>query len=163
MVITFFGHVDFMGTKEHEEYVLALLRRLARKDPMHFFLGGHGSFDEFAYDCCKKFQEEHERSFLWLVSPYPPNQYSPIHMKLLKEKYDGIMHPPLEGVPLPKALKQRNRWMIDRSHFSFAYVEREFGDAYEAYQYARETGRPILNLAHLAVPRPSGEEPPSRP
>lgn len=55
MVVAFCGHSDYVENGNDEEIVIELLERIAVGTEIEFFLGGYGSFDDFAYKCAKRF------------------------------------------------------------------------------------------------------------
>lgn len=76
---------------------------------------------------------------LVLVTPYLHTQYE-------SEKYDRILYPRLENVPLRFAISQRNRWMVRQAAVVIAYVTHSWGGAYQTYRYAKFQGKMIYNL-----------------
>ena len=54
MTITFCGHSDFCKTYAYESKILEILEEAVGEEAAEIYLGGYGSFDSFAYECCKK-------------------------------------------------------------------------------------------------------------
>ena len=71
MIVTFFGHGDFIYCQEDEQRALALLEEYVGNTPCDFYLGEYGGFDRFAYHCAKRFKRKHPRVQLIFVTPYP--------------------------------------------------------------------------------------------
>ena len=45
MIITFCGHAQFRKTAEHEQKLLAFLKKTVGDQPAEMYLGGYGEFD----------------------------------------------------------------------------------------------------------------------
>ena len=139
MIITFCGHSDF---KKNDEFEATLMRCLEDRagENATFYLGGYGGFDDFAVACAKKYKAKHPKAELFFITPYLGNAAADVGI-------DGTIYPEIEGKPPKFAIVYRNRWMIDRSDLVIAYVDREWGGAYQTYRYALSRGKEILNLA----------------
>ena len=146
MIVTFFGHSDFRATKEYEEKLLAFLEEKVGDRGADMYLGGYGEFDSFAYSCCKKYKETHKGISLIFVTPYITLQYQRNHLDLIKDNYDLIIYPEIEGKPLKYAITYRNRWMVERSDALVCGIDHSWGGAYKAYKYAKNKKRLIFNL-----------------
>ncbi len=59
MIVAFCGHAHFMKTEEYERKVFAWFEEKTGDQPAEMYLGGYGEFDDFAYDCCKKYKAAH--------------------------------------------------------------------------------------------------------
>ncbi len=106
-----------------------------------FFLGGYGNFDKFAYDCAKKFKENHMGAKLIFITPYITVT------KYKKDCFDLIIYPELEKVPLRYAIVHRNKWMVDKADIVIANITHKYGGAYRMYQYAERKNKEIYNIA----------------
>lgn len=146
MIITFCGHSDFRGSKEYEEKILKLLERNAGNTFAKMYLGGHGGFDSFAYDCCRKYKETHPNVALLYITPYMTVEYQRNHLEEYKKKYDGIIYPEIEKTPLRYAILARNKWMAEKADCVICAVTHSFGGAYKTYQHAKRRGKPIFNI-----------------
>ncbi len=80
MVVTFCGHSQFQWTAEYESKVLTILEEKVGNQPADMFLGGYGNFDNFAYNCCKKYKSTHENISLVFVTPYMNIEYQRNHL-----------------------------------------------------------------------------------
>ena len=139
MIITFCGHSDFNKGKEYEGILMHFLESRVGDGEVSFYLGGYGAFDRFALAFAKKYQERHQSAGLFLITPY---------LNFAAEDgVDGVIYPEIEDKPLKLAIVYRNRWMIEKSDIVIAYVEHEWGGAYQNYRYALRLGKEILNLA----------------
>lgn len=146
MIITFCGHSQYTGSKEDEAKILSLLTEKIGDCPAELYLGGYGAFDEFARKCGKKYQEKHPNTKLILITPYITIDYQKNRLDGQKDKYDAILYPELENVPLKFAIWHRNRWMVEKADLVIAYVNYEWGGAYQTYKYAKKKRKGIVNL-----------------
>ena len=146
MIITFCGHSNFLSSVEYEEKILRLLEELVRDSHADIYLGGYGEFDNFAYRCCKKFQQHHKNISIVFITPYITLEYQKHHLNVLKDLYDSIIYPQIEDKPLRFAITYRNRWMIEKADFVISYISYKKGGAYATYKYAKSKGKIIFNL-----------------
>ena len=147
MIITFTGHADFVGTKKLEEKILAFLEETVGNSTAELFLGGYGGFDQFAFECCKKYKENHRNISLVLVTPYITIEYQRNHLEYAKTRYDSIIYPEIEDKPKRFAIVYRNKYMVEMADYIVAYVSHGWGGAYSMYNYAKRKGKTIINLA----------------
>ena len=143
MVISFCGHSTFCKTAEIEEQLLSILQSQVGDARCDFYLGGYGSFDSFARECCRKFQTEHPQARLVYVTPYLEID------KLTLKLYDESVYPPLEDKPRKFAISYRNKWMVENADLVIAYVNYSSGGAYTTYQHAKRRKKQIINLGKL--------------
>lgn len=61
MIIAFFGHSNFNNDEKFEKHLISLIDSIASDERIDFFLGNYGSFDSFAYKCCKKYKEKKQK------------------------------------------------------------------------------------------------------
>ncbi len=148
MILTFFGHSDFVRTDEYEQKLLAVLEERVGDSPADMYLGGYGNFDSFALDCCKKYKRTHPDIKLVFVTPYLDSRLDEITKLKL---YDETIYPPLEHVPKRFAIIKRNEFMVDSADISICYVRHEYGGAYKAYTYARRKNKPLINISKNTV------------
>ena len=80
MIVVFCGHAQFRGTEEYERKILDFLEEKIGDQPADMYLGGYGDFDDFAYDCCKKYKETHSNISLVFVTPYLTAEYQRNHL-----------------------------------------------------------------------------------
>ncbi|MBE6589277.1 MAG: hypothetical protein E7643_03785 [Ruminococcaceae bacterium] len=149
MIISFCGHSKFHKTEEYEKKILSFLEEKVGNNSADMYLGGYGDFDEFAYQCCKKYQEKHPLVSLVFVTPYLSVEYQRNHLEHQKERYDSILYPELESKPPRFAIIYRNRYMVDHADFVVAFVAHNWGGAYTTYKYAKRKNKPIYNLARF--------------
>ena len=144
MIITFCGHADFQRTNEQEKLLLSFFEETIGDHAAKFYLGGYGAFDEFAYECCKKYKKTHLNVNLALVVPYFYFEKGKVNDRF--EKYDEIIYPPIENKPVKFAIVYRNQYMIDEADLVVAHVKRNWGGAYRTLHYAKRKGKKIFNL-----------------
>ena len=101
-----------------------------------FYLGGYGGFDEFAYNCAKKYKETHSSARLIFVTPYITEEYQRNRLCDMKNFYDGIIYPELERVPKKFAITYRNKYMARSADLVIAYITHDYGGAYSMYKEA---------------------------
>ena len=141
MIITFCGHSNFCKSVIYMPIVLEMLEQMSKDEQIDFYLGGYGRFDEFAYECAATFKQKHANTGIFLITPYLDRKRF-----FQNEKYDAVIYPELEKVPLRFAISYRNKWMADKADLIIAYVNRSWGGAYQMYKYAESHKKTILNL-----------------
>lgn len=147
MIISFCGHASFCATDALKQQLLSVLDKEIGEKTVSFYLGGYGGFDEFAYTCCKKYQENHPNARLVFVTPYITEAYQRKNLPILQKQYDEILYPALEGKPLRFAISYRNKWMAENADLMIAYVLHDSGGAYQTYSHAKRKGKTVINLA----------------
>ena len=146
MIVTFCGHSRFSKSEEYEQKILAFLEEKVGDRHADMYLGGYGSFDNFAYDCCKKYKETHTNISLVLVTPYLTIDYQKNHLDYQKARYDSILYPEIEDKPKRYAITYRNKYMVEMADYVVAYVSHNWGGAYTTYKHAKRKGKEIFNL-----------------
>lgn len=146
MIVTFCGHSSFTHSREHEEKIVNILNTKIGENQVDFYLGGYGGFDTLAYACCKKYQETHPNAKLIFVTPYITEEYERNHLINYRDKYDEIIYPELEKIPLKFAIVYRNRWMIEKSDLVICGISHSWGGAYKTYLHAKKKSKRIFNI-----------------
>lgn len=147
MIVTFCGHAHFSKSEKYEKQILAFLEEKVGDQPADMYLGDYGSFDSFAYYCCKKYKETHPYISLVFITPYLTIDYQKNHLDYKKTRYDSILYPEIEGKPKRYAITYRNKYMVEVADYVVAYVSHDWGGAYKTYKYAQRKGKKIFNLA----------------
>ena len=147
MIVTFCGHARFSKSEKYEQQILAFLEEKIGDQPADMYLGDYGSFDSFAYDCCKKYKETHPYISLVFITPYLTIDYQKNYLDYKKTRYDSILYPEIEGKPKRYAITYRNKYMVEVADYVVAYVSLDWGGAYKTYKYAQRKGKKIFNLA----------------
>ena len=116
---SFAGHRNVFVPDIDRKIVAALDTIMEKDDSFVFYTGGMGEFDRVNTD-----------------------------KNLFETEYDDVMIPiELAGVHPKAAIRERNRWMVDRSDMLLACVYRDFGGAYDTMQYALRKEIGVFNLA----------------
>ena len=149
MILTFCGHAQFIKTEEYENRILSLLEEIIGFDPAEIYLGGYGGFDNFAYECCRKYKQIHPNISLVFVTPYVTLEYQKNHLDDQKRRYDYIVYPEIEDKPKRYAISYRNKYMVEKSDCVIAYVLHKWGGAYSTYTYAKRKCKTVLNIAEF--------------
>ena len=146
MIISFCGHSAYKEQKEHEKMVLKILNERVGNTNCEFFLGEYGNFDKFAYRCAKNFCANHTNSKLVFITPYASLNHKKMDIQNIEERFDDIVYPSLENVPLRYAITHRNRWIVEQSDLIIAFIEHNYGGAYSTYIYAKRKNKEVHNL-----------------
>ena len=144
MIITFCGHSQFTRAEKCEKQLLSLLEEVVGDSPAEFFLGGYGAFDDFAYCCCKMYQDTHPNTKLVYITPYI---FLESNLKDNATRYDAIIYPEIENTPLRYAISHRNRWMVENADLVICFITHKLGGAYQTYRQAISKNKTIINLA----------------
>lgn len=139
MIISFFGHSDYIESPDDEEKILSILCENVGDKRADLYLGNYGKFDRFARVCGEKYKKINPCTTLFFISPYINASYD-------KTEYDYSIYPELEKVPPRFAISRRNRWIVESSDIIIAYISRSFGGAYQAYRYAKRKKKKIFNI-----------------
>ena len=139
MIVTFAGHSNFIKSEIAENKILSILERIVADEKAEFYLGGYGDFDEFAFECCKKYKLNHPKVSLILITPY-------IRTACNLNAFDGIIYPEIERVPLKFAISFRNKWMVNKADYVICAVDHDWGGAYTTYRYAKLKKKSVFNI-----------------
>lgn len=148
MIITFFGHSDFVSTPEVKGRLSEIIEESAKAGELTLYFGGYGNFDEFTFSVANSLKQKTRARHIF-VTPYITESYEKNHLSYIKESYDEILYPPLESVPYRFAISARNKWLVENSDLIVFFVRRRFGGAYKAYLHAKKKGKQILNLCNF--------------
>lgn len=147
---TFAGHRQTRALGAAQKLYAVLEDLLATDTAFLFYTGGSGEFDELCATAVRRARHEHPELHirLYLVLPYMMKSLND-NRAYYESAFDGLFVPAeLMGVHYKSAIKQRNRWMVDRADVLIACVFRPFGSAYETLQYAK--ARPGMRIVNLA-------------
>ena len=135
MIISFFGHKNFVNRFIEVEDIVAQIEKIADGQAVDFYMGSYGSFDAFGTACAREYKKRHPESSIILITPYIHPSYCLLDG--VREWYDDVIYPELENVPPRFAISKRNEWMVEQSDFVFFYVISSYGGAYNALVHAR--------------------------
>ena len=144
--VAFTGHREVEDWKAVDNRVKEIVRELIRtKEYVEFYVGHNGDFDISVASIIKCAQNDlgKENSSLILVLPYP-HKDEPYFEKY----YDEILMP-IEKVHYKSAITKRNQWLVDNCELLIAYVNKDFGGAYNTLRYAEKKGTPIINVGKI--------------
>ncbi len=147
MKIAFCGHSKYTKNLTDEKMILKMLETIVNDDYCEFFLGEYGGFDRFAYDCAKKFKENHPKVKLIFITPYISVKHQIKYDEYQKERFDLIIYPSLEKVPLRYAISHRNRWIIEQADVIISFITHKNGGAYTMYRLAKRKNKKVYNIA----------------
>ena len=149
MIITFFGH----STLQEDEAIFSRIKEIlssyvATGEPITFYCGGYGDFDRICERACRLLKKEGADCEIVYITPYMTEaQQKKIGALIREGRYDSVLYPPLERVPLRFSILRRNEWMATEADLILAYVRYGRGGAYRALTYARSKKKAIINLA----------------
>lgn len=121
MTVTFYGHSDFVVTKESAALLEAVLKALTEEGARRFLCDTYGNFDGVCYCVLKELKKEYDGINLVFVSPYL--SIGKIVNQDYVNRYDETVFPPIERTPLKFAIVKRNECMVDNSDVVVAHVE----------------------------------------
>ena len=146
---TFAGHACVYSTYVRQQLEAEIEAFISGTDPAVFYVGGRGDFDRMASAAVRTRKERYrdKKIQLYLVEPYMRERINR-DRAYYESLYDGIIIPQeLLDVHPKVAITKRNRWMCERADCLIAFVQRDFGGAYQTLKYAKKTGIRIANLA----------------
>ena len=138
MIVTFCGYRDRIITPALKEWLYRSIAAQILAGADQFYPGGCGSFDRAAASAVREAKKAYPHIRSTLILPYPDR-------KVDASLYDDTEYPPLEAVPRRYAIVMRNRWMIDAADVVIADVERGWGGAAEALEYAKKKKKTVIN------------------
>lgn len=136
-ICTFFGHRD--APLALESSIEKQVRKLITEENVDtFWIGGYGRFDSLATRVLNKLQKDFPHISIILIIAYP---------RQLRQ-YDKVFpfdYPPeVESAPYKFAISARNRYMAKNTDFVIAYINREYGGAYDAVNIAQNNKKNVL-------------------
>ena len=146
--VSMFGHREIGDLRRLNESLLPLVKELIKTKPyVSFLIGRNGEFDEYAASVIKRAQKELENinNDITLVLPY-----TVADIQYYEKYYDHVMIPEsLYGVHPKSAITKKNQWMVEQSDLVIVWVERNRGGAYAAMEYAKKSGKHVVNLYEM--------------
>lgn len=147
--VTFFGHRRIEHGREIEEKAFELICEILRTHQyVEFFIGRDGDFDLLMASVIRKAKKHvgsENSSMIWVL-PYLTADFQKNENEYY-QYYDNIEICEDSAAAHPKsAFRIRNRSMIDCADLVVFYMEHESGGTYEAWKYAKECGKTIINL-----------------
>lgn len=146
---TFAGHrnVPFTALTPEVGKAVESILQLGDKEFI-FYSGGSGTFDGMCETAIRSAKRTHpELSIrLKLVLPYMTNRLN-TEKDFYESMYDDVIIPIELCDAHPKAaIRKRNRWMVDRADHVIAFLQYDYGGAYDTVRYASKNGKNIIML-----------------
>lgn len=151
-ICTFAGHSLVCSSGIRQRVDEEIENFLSNAEEALFYVGGRGEFDSIAAASVRsaKFRNRDKKIQLYLVEPYMRTGINRDKVEY-ERLYDGIIIPQeLFGIHPKAAITKRNHWLVDQADSLIAFVQRDFGGAYQTLKYAeRKRGMQIINIAVL--------------
>lgn len=148
--VSFFGHRVIERPTEIERKLDKLLRELIlEKEYVEFLVGRNGEFDQLVSSSIIRCQRDvfDANSAHVLVLPYLTADYRK-NIEGYDDYYDEIEVCEVSaGAHYKAAFQKRNRSMVDRSSLVVFFVDHNSGGAFQTMNYAKKSGKTIINLA----------------
>ena len=141
MIVTFCGHSQIGNPEKVQKDLEAAIHSVLSRGATRFYLGGYGDFDQLSAKVLYRLKRGHDEIDSVLVLPY-------LDKKVDLTLYTRTCYPPIEHVPRRFAIARRNRWMVDASDAVIAYVQHDWGGAYQTLSYAEHKGKTIILLGN---------------
>ncbi|MBR2591239.1 MAG: DUF1273 family protein [Clostridia bacterium] len=144
-ICSFFGHREvFKDLSEALEQ--AINEAISAYGITTFYVGGHGEFDKQAARAVRAAKRNYPQIKLVLILPYFTNKLN-AYKEDYESYYDNIIIPiELADVHPKSAITKRNRWMVDESKVIICYIQRDFGGAFDAVNYASKKVRIVIKI-----------------
>lgn len=146
--VVLFGHRDFNGHKIIDEQLYPLIENIIHtKSFVEIYIGRNGEFDIYAATVIKRLQSsigKINNEFICVLPYYVKD------IEYYEKYYDSVIIPECIVNSHPKrAIRDRNKWMVEKSDLLVCYVERKEGGAYSALKYAEKLKKQTINLAKI--------------
>ena len=152
MTIAFAGHalVPF-GDKIKAQVIEQIRKHIVHTENITFYFGGYGDFDMICARVCNELKKEYDGIEVIYVTPYIRLSEQKKIKEMQKNGWcDSSIYPPIESVPLKFAIATRNEWMMENADLVIAYVNRNYGGAYQSLQIAKRRKKKIINIGELS-------------
>ena len=140
---TFIGHRDCLLL---DEAVLKCeIEKLIKLGYIDFLCGGMGGFDKLCARCVWSLKGKYPHVKSYLIIPYLTfRDYEAAY-------YDDILYPEgFEKYYFKRAIKERNRFLVDHASAAVCYITHMHGGAAETYRMADRKGLLLINLGNKA-------------
>ncbi|MCQ2386953.1 MAG: hypothetical protein MJ066_00710 [Clostridia bacterium] len=147
MIISFFGHSDYLYMRKNDEKIadkktiLDYLEKLVGDKKCDFYLGLYGDFDYFAKECCQEYKKTHQNCKMIAILPYLTSKYC-------LDDYDESIYPPIEKCMRKFAILKRNEWIVENSDYIICFIKYTFGGANKAIEHARKKKKIVFNICN---------------
>lgn len=147
--VSFFGHREVDDFFDIETQVEQLIYELvSTKEYVDFLVGRNGEFDQLVSSTIRKVKRDFrdDNCCHTLVLPYETAEYRN-NYNSFNNYYDQVdIYENSYRAHFKAAFQKRNQEMVNRSDLVVFYLEREYGGAYQTYQYAIKQKKRIIKL-----------------
>ncbi len=138
---TFFGHSDCNGEiKGKLRETINKLIEIEKVDT--FYVGNNGFFDHLVISVLDEIKMENKDITFYVTLSQMPS----VKNHFILNSYDTILPEGIENVYPKFAIIYRNKWMVKKSDFVIAYINRPQGGAARFFEYAINQGKKVINL-----------------
>ena len=144
-VCTFFGHRD---CPENIKINLRkiLIKLIEVEGVKTFYVGNQGRYDSMVRRVLRELKEKYPHIEYLVVLAYMPSEHD-IHDL---EHFDETMLPEgIETVPKRFAISWRNNWMLNQSDYVVAYIDHDWGGAFQYVSRAVKQRKHVINLTEF--------------
>lgn len=149
-ICSFTGHRDIYESGVSDMIYKTCERLIVYEGVHEFWVGNYGDFDKLAAAAVRRLKHEYPYIALSLVIPYLTAAIDNNKEAYYKD-YDNIL---IAEIPLNTPRKYMiikcNRYMIERSEYLIAYVNRS-GGASKTLEYAGRRGVRSINIADCKI------------
>lgn len=148
MTIAFAGHSFISSHDRVKEMVKQQIRNaLLPSEVVICYLGGRGDFDDICACACRELKHEYSGIETVYVTPYlNSSEREKINEMQRSGLCDTSLYPPIEHTPPRFAISKRNEWMMTSADLIIAYVNHNYGGAYQSVQVAKHRKKKIINI-----------------
>ena len=139
----FFGHRDWGIEEGKEEIRNSIVHLIENYEVAQFYSGGRGNFDNLCSQIVYELKKEYPYIKNTLVLSYIPKKK---HEYGLPERYDDSVYLLEERVPPRFAIVKTNEKIIDKVDYVIVGVQKSWGGAYRAREYAKKRKKTILQI-----------------
>lgn len=146
----FFGHRDITVDEYREDLKNILTDLIENKGVTQFYSGFRGYFDVFCSNLVYELKSRYPQIKNTMVLSYMPKiPDDPDFAYELQKCFDDSVYLLERQIPKPYAILETNKCLVDKCDYIVAAVNRHFGGAYAACEYALKRKKPIINLFSL--------------
>ena len=139
----FFGHRDWGVEEGKEEIRNSIVHLIENYEVAQFYSGGRGNFDNLCSQIVYELKKKYPHIKNTLVLSYIPKKKEEYG---LPEKYDDSVYFLEERVPPRFAIVKTNEKIIDKVDYVIVGVQKSWGGAYRAREYAKKRKKTILQI-----------------
>ena len=145
VVCMFCGHRNVTDKEKMKKIVTEIIIDLIENKGVDVFLcGGMGDFDDICSQCVGDLKVRYHHIKQYLIIPYMTRKFEESSYKYFM--FNDVIKPDLGNVHPKAAIVKRNQWMVDKSEYIVAFVQREFGGAFNTLKYGIEEGKKIVRV-----------------